>query len=138
MACIIWDRAKTSLGYGLRQYNGKLQYVHRIAYCEANGVTLEEIKGLKVRHTCDNPSCYNPEHLLLGTQADNMQDKVDRNRQTKGETNPGAVLTEKQVAEIRDRYIPRHNIHGGRAMCREFGLSHSTISSIITKKNWRN
>lgn len=78
--CIIWTGAQTTLGYGVRTHNKRRTYVHRIAYCAANGLSISDIEGKVVRHKCDTPSCHNPEHLEIGTQADNMRDMRSRNR----------------------------------------------------------
>jgi hypothetical protein len=78
--CVIWTGAKTSLGYGIKRVGKRSLYAHRISYCDAHQKTIEEIHGLVVRHRCDNPSCVNPDHLEIGTQADNMRDKASRGR----------------------------------------------------------
>lgn len=59
-------------------YNGKRHYAYRVVYELYNGVVLTEED--KVRHTCDNPLCCNPFHHLIGTQADNVQDMMERER----------------------------------------------------------
>jgi hypothetical protein len=59
---------------------GKRHYVHRLAYCEAHAIDIEDIVGQVVMHTCDNPACINPEHLRLGTQADNLADMLSKGR----------------------------------------------------------
>lgn len=72
--CFVWDRSRNTDGYPRMGGNVK---VHRLVYELSSG---EDIKGLVVRHTCDNPKCINPEHLLKGTPRDNVQDRVDRGR----------------------------------------------------------
>lgn len=61
-------------------------------------------EGMVVRHTCDNVLCVNPEHLLLGTQKENMADMVERGRSLKGEKNAQSKLRDSEVLEIRDLY----------------------------------
>lgn len=119
------DHGKVGGPYG--HSSGK----HRIAYCKAHGLRLEDIKGKVVRHTCDNGRCINPEHLLLGTHQDNVQDRVDRDRTARGEAHCQAKLTLEQVAAIRRRYKPRCRVNGTRAMGREFGVHQVTISEIL-------
>jgi hypothetical protein len=64
-------------GYGLIKYQGKSHRVPRLWWqLHKGGIP----KGLHVLHSCDNPSCFNLEHLRLGTHAENMHDKVVRNR----------------------------------------------------------
>ncbi|UVX31200.1 HNH endonuclease [Klebsiella phage VLCpiA1b] len=83
-SCIDHGQAGTGLGYGSARYPtlkvGGSVRMHRAEYCLANGLTLEDIAGLVVMHTCDNPRCINPEHLVLGTQRDNMLDMRNKGR----------------------------------------------------------
>jgi hypothetical protein len=62
--------------------------------------------GMVVRHKCDTPLCINPAHLELGTTADNVADKVARNRQAKGSQIGASRLTEAQIVEIRSSEMP--------------------------------
>ena len=84
------------------QVEGKPYLLTRVVYKIYNG---EDPGELLVCHTCDNPRCINPDHLWLGTCADNMKDKKDKNRQTKGSTVPTSKLTEDEVIEIRNLLI---------------------------------
>lgn len=68
--CWEWNGLRRR-GYGL--YSGQL--VHRLMHELATGETPEV-----VRHTCDNPPCCRPDHLLSGTQSDNTRDMAERNR----------------------------------------------------------
>lgn len=99
--CIITKSGRTSGGYGHVYIKGKLIYAHRLAYCEANNLSIEDIKGKVIMHACDNPSCINPAHLSLGTQADNCKDTANKNRSTQGSRNTRSKLTESEVLEIR-------------------------------------
>lgn len=64
-------------GRGYMTVNGKRQLAYRIVYEIFNGPIPD---GQKVRHTCDNPKCCNPTHLVLGTQGDNEDDKYTHDR----------------------------------------------------------
>jgi hypothetical protein len=76
--CWNWLRAKNNLLYGFICYKGmKNQLVHRVSYIEFIGPIPE---GKIIRHSCDNPSCANPEHLKLGTHKDNTADMIERGR----------------------------------------------------------
>ena len=76
--CLVWRKAHTESGYGRVLWDGRLQYVHRLIYAETVGAIPD---GMLVRHkVCDNPPCANPEHLLLGTYADNNRDRSERGR----------------------------------------------------------
>lgn len=129
MTCI--DHGNKGGPYG---HSGEL---HRKVYAKNHGLTLDDIRGQVVRHTCDNGRCINPEHLLLGSHQDNVQDRVDRGRTPKGEAHCCAKLTAEQVVEIRRRYKPRCRVNGTRAMGREFGVHQYTISEIVRGVIWR-
>jgi hypothetical protein len=86
-------------------------------------------------HSCDNPSCVNPEHLVAGTQAENMADMVAKGRaaRQKGEKNPSVVLKEGDVLRIRSlRGVVSCNV-----LAREYGVDRSTITCIWTRKTWK-
>jgi hypothetical protein len=74
--CWEWVAAKDRDGYGQFKGNGHVR-AHRFSYDEFVGPIPE---GLQVLHRCDNPSCVNPEHLWVGTNADNMADKCEKGR----------------------------------------------------------
>lgn len=68
-------------GYGRKMIEGRVYMAHRVAWAEANGVDFTTMTpDMIIRHTCDNPPCINPEHLVLGTHKDNAQDRVERGR----------------------------------------------------------
>lgn len=70
-------------GYFMFSADGKMTQGHRIAYTLAKG---EIPDGMVVRHACDNPPCVNPNHLRLGTRADNARDARERIKFAKPET----------------------------------------------------
>lgn len=76
--CWLWTGAKKATGYGfIRVVGVGMRGAHRIAYELANGPIPE---GMVVRHTCDNPRCVRPDHLIVGTVADNVRDCAERGR----------------------------------------------------------
>jgi len=79
--CIEWQGAKTSSGYGQRQINGRHTRVHRKAWADVHGPIPP---GMFVLHRCDNPPCYNINHLFLGTAQDNSDDCKAKGRSRKG------------------------------------------------------
>tara|TARA_R110002153_G_scaffold244927_2_gene400424 strand:- start:12 stop:425 length:414 start_codon:yes stop_codon:yes gene_type:complete len=83
MSCIETAYCRDHKGYGRRHHDGKLRGAHRVAYVESHGLTHEDIDGMHVMHTCDNPPCINPDHLMLGTNQDNINDKVAKGRMAK-------------------------------------------------------
>lgn len=87
--------------------------------------------GMVVRHTCDDGLCVNPDHLVLGTQADNMRDMVERDRSARGTRNGHARLDEEQVRAI------RADGRGPAVLGRLYGVSASTICDIRARRTWR-
>ena len=78
--CIVWTAAKNVEGYGRFHYSGKFWMAHRLSWTLEIG---EIPDGMHVLHKCDNPPCINVNHLFLGTNSDNVADKVSKNRQAR-------------------------------------------------------
>lgn len=100
-------------------------------------------KGKWVLHRCDNPNCVRPDHLFLGTRADNMRDAFEKGRGNfqrnpdllpRGEQHQKAKLTEAQAAEI---YKRRHAGERVKVLALEFEVSGPTITNIAQGKYWR-
>lgn len=133
--CWNWTGCLNNAGYGRIQHEGKLWYAHRFSY----KIHIGEIPdGMSVLHKCDVPSCVNPDHLFLGTQADNVHDCLRKGRHRSGpvagEKNGNAKLNTEQVAEIRakaDAGQTRKNI------AEEYGVTPAHISHICLGKKWR-
>lgn len=104
--CMLSSKAKMSTGYTQVKYNGKLVYKHRLSYAQAHGLDVFNLDGL-VLHKCDVRHCYNPDHLFLGTYQDNMTDKVNKGRQTKGVETTWGKLTDEDRAYIQANYRKR-------------------------------
>lgn len=121
-------------GYGRIRFGGTVTSAHRAAYCRANGVGLDDIKGLVVRHTCDNPRCINPEHLLLGNASDNMQDRERGRHSVAGEGNPAARLTRDDVDEIRRLASLGVN---QVTIAQRFSIRQGYVSKIVNKVVWK-
>jgi hypothetical protein len=136
--CIEWAGARSPKGSGLAFIKGKNYRAHRLAYCERHGVALKDIEGMVVRHTCDNPPCVNPDHLLIGTTADNFRDMMERNRRTHvlpfGETHPNAKLNAVSVLEIRKMISEGMTV---TEIARKYGVRHWTISCIRDGVTWK-
>jgi len=92
--CWLFTLINKTTGYGQYTVNGRTISAHRYSYQMYKG---EIPDNLVVRHTCDVRNCVNPEHLLIGTQQDNMNDKVERNRQSKGDNHYSKLTPEKIV-----------------------------------------
>jgi len=76
-ACWIWNNSKDKNGYGYIKYQYKTNKAHRVSYILFKG---DIPKGMFVCHTCDNPSCINPDHLFIGSAKDNLMDMVKKGR----------------------------------------------------------
>lgn len=130
--CYISWLASNKSGYCRIHYpiNGE-NILHRIAWTLVNGPIP---KGLCVLHKCDNPKCFRPKHLFLGTRAENNRDKTNKNRQTKGEDVNTAKLNKIQVEQI--RRLRTHGFTVKELSCK-FGVCPSSIYSIISYNSWR-
>ena len=98
--CWIWTGSKNQHGYGNFWYGEKCKKAHRISYMAFVG-SLND--SLDVMHKCDNPSCVNPEHLVMGTTTDNIRDmwKKGRGDPRHNENNVRAKLKPSDIEKIR-------------------------------------
>lgn len=132
--CKEWVRHRNANGYGMLWLNGKAERTHRAAWIAKHGTIPD---GKHVLHKCDNPSCINHEHLFLGTNSDNVADKVAKNRQgrpyAKGSANSQAKLDEAKVKEVRS--MVRSGLSNSQ-VARAFGVSIMAISAIRNHRTW--
>lgn len=132
--CVEWPYTKGGqMGYGQVWIAGKKEYVHRHSYLLRIGPISN---GLHVLHRCDNPKCFNPKHLFLGTERDNRRDQYQKNRGMLGEKNPAHRLTTEQVLQIRREYIKGKLGYGEIATAKKFGVTAIAIRKIIRKQTW--
>jgi hypothetical protein len=162
--CWVWTAGKFSDGYGQMWAGGKNYRSHRIAWALING-EISKDGSLCVCHKCDIPVCCNPNHLFLGTTAENMRDRNSKGRQAtgdksgarlhpetrargdrsgprlhpekmaRGEANGTSKLTATQVLQIRALHAA-----GGitkTSLGAQFGVKGSAISKIVARKLWR-
>ena len=118
--CLEWIAGKDRNGYGRIWHNQQNSTAHTVAYERWIGTIPE---NLHVRHSCDNPACINPEHLVLGTHADNMKDKSIRKR-VDGEKNPNAKFTDEQ------RKIARQWKGSPKELSQQLGMSEAYICNL--------
>lgn len=95
--CLLWPYILNAHGYGFLMKNEQWVRVHRESY-RLGRDDFDE--SLHVLHHCDTPACHRLIHLFQGDQNDNNQDKLSKDRQPRGETNGGAIITEADVREI--------------------------------------
>lgn len=129
--CWLWLGYADKDGYGKFQFNHRCEKAHRWAWELYHGQTLTK---LCVLHRCDNPGCVNPDHLFLGTVADNIRDMDMKKRRSKhwGDMCSIAKLTREQVAIIRQTpFIP------GIELAERFGVSDSHICGIRKGRFWK-
>lgn len=136
--CWVFGGACNKSGYGkiADEIRGRPNLVHRVAYRELVGPIPD---GLCVLHSCDNPPCWNPYHLFLGTRLQNAEDRDNKGRGrspgSPGEANGSAKISEAQVREIRALYALRDYTQSELAVL--FCLSYHTISNILLRKSWK-
>lgn len=131
--CWPWQACVDDHGYGVINAGGrgKACKAHRIV-AELSGI---ETEGVIIRHTCDNPPCCNPRHLLPGTQADNLRDMHMRGRSgVTGSRCHLAKLDEAAVAEI--RRLSREGTNNTQ-LAKQFGVTRTNIVHIVHRRSWK-
>jgi hypothetical protein len=130
--CWEWIGSGDSNGYGrmsvlgIRQ--GRKVLAHRMSYALAHGPMV----GGAVLHSCDNPGCVNPNHLVLGSQADNVADCVSKRRHGFGDRKrTQAKLTKEHAAEIQASSEP------SVSLAEKYGVDPSLISRVRRGLRWR-
>ncbi|MNS92427.1 hypothetical protein D3C72_1265650 [compost metagenome] len=133
--CWIWTGTKQPTGYGIiivdEQKRRKL--THRLAFEVYKGPIPP---GMCVCHRCDVPLCFNPDHLFLGTTAENNFDRIRKGRsyRPKGELSSQAKLTWEQADEIRRRYAAGGATH--RQLAADYGVGGTTILDVLHNRKW--
>jgi len=125
-ACWLWTGALEKVGYGSINLRFRTRRASRVSYLHFNGDLPE---GAFVCHTCDNKRCVNPRHLYCGDMSSNVLDSVFRGQAKRGEDHVQAKLTNEQVAQIKELYVP--GIVTQKELSSQFGVDQSIISRII-------
>ena len=135
--CLEWQtnlggskRAYGHIMVGSRKTGRYYRYAHRIVWESVHGPLKE---GQCVLHRCDNPRCVNPDHLFVGTQADNMKDMAVKGRggAPRGEKHLSAKLTEEQA-----KYVLASGAKSS-ALAKELGTTYQTIYALRTGITWK-
>lgn len=133
--CWEWTFARTTAGYGCFHHDKVPYYAHRASWLVHHGPIPQ---GMHVLHHCDNPSCWNPDHLFLGDNQANTDDKIAKGRMRHGhrygEDHGNSRLTWEQVRDIRWRYASgQRRIDVARA----HGVDPKTVTMIVTGRTWK-
>lgn len=127
--CLLWTGGVDKKGYGRFRARVTLQRLaHRFSWEFAHGPIPND---MGVLHKCDTPACVRADHLFLGTNLDNNNDKVSKNRQAKGMRNSNAKFTEAEVLAMRastKNYVE---------LAKEYGTDRSHMRKICKRIYWR-
>lgn len=127
--CWLWTGSLAYNGYGRIWLDGRAQYAHRVSY----ELFRESVPNdICVLHTCDVPSCVNPDHFFLGTYKDNHADMMQKGRGVfvNGQQHGKAKLTESQILDI------RASNETTREIAARHDISQQQVSRIKTRKQW--
>jgi hypothetical protein len=131
--CFEWTGYRDKDGYGRHRPGTGKNYVgaHRFAWQLAGG---EIPKGLHVLHRCDNRGCVNPLHLFVGTNRENVDDMLRKERQNRGSIHPRAILTEAMVREIKTLLVDHVS---EREIAKRYGCTRGAITAIARGLTWK-
>jgi hypothetical protein len=130
--CWLWLGKTTPKGYGQimkgPRSRPQYEYAHRYSYRQSKGPIPD---GMLICHSCDVPSCVNPDHLFLGDSQANMDDCRAKGRNTRGEGQHLSKLTDELVRDIRTGRLS----HSGFAEM--YCVSRAAVYYAATRKTWK-
>lgn len=126
-ACWPWIMYTDEYGYGLFNIKGRCVYAHREIY----RLEIGPPNGI-VRHTCDNPPCCRPSHLILGTHADNVADRVARGRSAVGLKNGRALIDFETAMLIKAEFATGQ--YQQKDLAVKYGVDRKTIYNVLNDK----
>ena len=129
--CWEWQGCTDQFGYGFVRLAGKLWRTHRLSFYLAKG----ELGGSCVLHSCDNRLCCNPDHLSLGTRAENNAQRDARKRHIAliGTDHPQAKLTSEKVIQMRELFLQGMRLTD---IARQYSVNPGTAYNAIHKRTW--
>lgn len=131
--CWLWTGSVGANGYPKHRLGGKTVAAHRTAY----RLACSDPGSLFVCHRCDTPTCVNPNHLFLGTPADNVADMDAKGRAVRrgvrGERNPCSKLKDSQILDIRTERAAGRTL---KALAAKYSVSESMISMVCRGVRW--
>lgn len=142
--CWVWTGQRNAKGYGQFHIGSaterKNTFAHRFSWKLHNGAIPDETPC--VLHKCDNPPCVNPDHLFLGTKADNNRDMRDKGRagvvpeakRIRGEAHPDHKLSQAYVVTILQQLADGS---GTSDVARRYGVHVATIDGIKHGRTWK-
>jgi hypothetical protein len=111
-------------------FGEETELAHRVSWF----IHFGDPEAHSVLHKCDNPPCVRPDHLFLGSFSENMDDKIEKGRQQKGEGHWRHKLTDRDILKIIEL---RETGMIQSAIAREYGVHQSLISYIVRRKYWK-
>lgn len=132
--CWEWQGVRDPDGYGKANYCGKQTGAHRLSYEIHRGPIP---RGMSVLHDpaiCNNRACVNPDHLRLGTQAENMRDRLVAGTYHRGGDVYCSKLTEDDVRAIRSSHAEGASKKG---LARQYGVTDAAIHAVVTRRTWK-
>lgn len=126
--CWNWTGYITKWGYGHVRADGHAEQVHRLSYKLKHG---DIDPHLAVCHKCDNRRCFNPDHLFVGTRAENQRDMAVKGRGPRGEINARATLTTEKVLKILADPRVQWKIAA------DYNISQSHVSKLKRRGSWQ-
>lgn len=133
--CWEWSGARIYYrngGAGVLRVAGRNVWAHRLSYELHYGPIPV---GYFVCHRCDNPPCVRPDHLFLGTPAENSHDMWRKGRHPHGRTHYNVRLTADQVCEIRHADVDGQGFY--TRLAKQYGVSSCTIHDIRKRRSWQ-
>jgi HNH endonuclease len=131
--CLVWTRSQNNKGYGNIWWKGRVEKAHRMSWTAFVGPIPD---GLHCLHHCDWPGCIRLDHLYLGTNKDNVDDRERRGRANHpfGEAHGNAVITELQASEI--KWLVLYSDYTLQEIANWYDVRISMVSDIKKNHTW--